>query len=216
VRTGLPRFAALAAVALLAACSLIPPRAPPPVLRDFGAPPPLADASAADLRRSLPAPGIVSAVNWLDDTAIHYRFLYDEPTRVRRYAFNRWVAPPSEMLQARLRQLLIERDTAPAEPQLDLQLLRFEQIFDTPGHARALVGVAAHLHIGDELVAGDMFQSEVPCAPNVDGAVDGLARASAIVLAHERDWAATELSAHHPLARVAHAIIFEQMYHPNW
>jgi cholesterol transport system auxiliary component len=190
------RAAVLACAAFLTACALIPPRATPLLQRDLGPLFSAANASRGDPHRSLPAPGTVSAVDWLDGTAIYYRFLYDEPTRVRRYALNQWIAPPSEMLQARLRRLLVEQNMQPQGPELDLRLLRFEQVFDAPRRARAIVEAAVKLRTGDAILAEDVFESEVSCAPTVDGAVDGLARASANVLGHATDWAAAELLAH--------------------
>jgi cholesterol transport system auxiliary component len=200
------RVALLACAAFLTACALIPPRAAPVVQRDLGPLPSVANASRAGPPRPLAAPGTVSAVDWLDNTAIYYRFLYNEPTRVRRYALNRWIAPPSEMLQARLRQLLVEQNTQPEGAELDLRLLRFEQVFDAPGRARAIVETAVSLRTGDEILAEHVFESEVSCAPTVDGAVDGLARASTKVLEHDSDWGAAELAARHRTGRVAHDV----------
>jgi cholesterol transport system auxiliary component len=123
----------LACFVLLAvqACSLLTPHEAPPALHDFGA------------RTHVRIPAYwstvtVDAAEWLEDERIHYRLRYADPTRVRFYAAHRWLAAPSSLLAQRL---------SIAESghgyRLHIRLVEFEQIFDKPKHARAILGFLA-------------------------------------------------------------------------
>lgn len=176
-------------------CSIVPPHAAPPLRHDFGPLPPAAGASDPGPSRWALAVGEVSAPAWLDSDAIWYRHLYAEPTLVRGYGANRWIAQPADLVKLRLQAILAANDTTPDRARLDLRLIRFEQVFDSPHRARGVIEITAQLRSHGDVLAESDFESVVHCAPDVDGAIDGLARASTIAMERVRDWANRELSA---------------------
>jgi cholesterol transport system auxiliary component len=176
-------------------CSIVPPRAAPPLRHDFGPLPPVAVASDRAAPRRALTVGEVSAPTWLDSDAIRYRLLYAEPTLVRRYGVNRWLAQPADLVKLRLQAILAAKDATSDRARLDLRLIRFEQVFDSPHRASAVIEVTARLRSHGDVLAETEFKSVVHCTPNVDGAVDGLARAATVAMERVRDWAYRVLSA---------------------
>jgi len=125
----------LALLFLLASCGILPERPPSPALHDFG----LTARSAPPGGEAAPWSSVaVSAPEWLQSENIRYRLLYAEPTRVRFYSQDRWIAPPPALLAQRLSQ----RDGNDGYG-LKISLLAFEQVFDGPGQARLLVSFRA-------------------------------------------------------------------------
>ncbi|MDE2149234.1 MAG: membrane integrity-associated transporter subunit PqiC [Gammaproteobacteria bacterium] len=160
-------FASIALLAL-SACSLAPPHAQSPQYHDFG--PPVAARAQTGASVGLRE---VTAPAWLDSGAIHYRLLADDPTRLRAYARQRWIAPPAELLAQNLREQL------PAEGRprywLQLRLARFEQDFDGTAQSHAVIEVQALLLDADGAVrASRNFRFSAESPPNVDGAIAGL------------------------------------------
>jgi cholesterol transport system auxiliary component len=186
---------ALAATAVLSAavagCLPRPKAQPEPRLYDFGPPPATTAAtSAGPLLTSAVLVRLPEAPLWLDSTAIVYRLGYDEPARIRSYAYSRWVGSPMRLLGELLRRRVAERSatvvTAEAglgtdEYLLQLQVDEFSQFFDAPGESRVVIrGRASLLRHGTREVAAQRgFTVERP-APSADaeGAVQGLADAS--------------------------------------
>ncbi|MDE2460810.1 MAG: membrane integrity-associated transporter subunit PqiC [Gammaproteobacteria bacterium] len=172
--------------AVLAACSILPKPAPPPVLHDFGPP---ASAPAA----AVPVEVSVSAPLWLDDTAIYYRLMYSDPTQLRAYADHRWLAPPAQLLQARLRGAFANRSP---HYRLEVQLLDFEQVFDTAQSAHISLRAQASLRdLSSGTAIGErMFAVTQSTSPDVQGAVSGDAQAANELLARLEQWVHTQLA----------------------
>ncbi len=81
----------------LSACTPFPQRDRPASLHDFG--------FRWNHNKQGDAPWskvVVEAPEWLQDERIRYRLLYNEPTRVRFYTRDRWLAPPPSLLTQRL------------------------------------------------------------------------------------------------------------------
>jgi len=76
----------------------------------------------------------VSAPEWLRDYRIHYRLLYNQPTQVRFYTLDRWLAPLPELFQERLQS----GGLSYAYP-LDIELLAFEQQFTSSQQATVVM-----------------------------------------------------------------------------
>lgn len=113
----------------------------------------------------------VEAPEWLADTRIRYRLLYAEPTQVRYYSLDQWIAPPNELFEQ-----LLSTHTSGLPKLLAIQIQGFEQQFDAPGRAKALMrfsAVASSENSGDKLLKKD-FVLQQPC-PTADakGAVTG-------------------------------------------
>lgn len=172
--------------ALLAGCSILPKPAPSPALHDFG-PPASAPAAAVSVEASVSAPG------WLDDTAIYYRLMYTDPTQLRSYADNRWLAPPAALLQARLRGIF-----ANGSPhyRLEVQLLDFEQVFDSAQSAHISLRAQASLRdmSNGTTVGEQIFTVTQSTSPDVQGAVSGDAQAANELLARLVQWVHAQLA----------------------
>lgn len=136
----------------------------------------------------------VSAPSWLDNTAMHYRLLYEDELRMLTYAYARWAAPPAELLEQRLRQQLAER--AAARPLgsatvylLHVELEEFVQVFETPSLSFARVTVRVRL---SGAATEDAAFSEQVAAPTPDaaGGVRALAAATGALSSRIIDWTA--------------------------
>jgi hypothetical protein len=161
----------------LSACGILPKPAPPPKRHDFGLPPSVHRAQS-------PLPGRVqlagvSAASWLNGTAIYYRRLDVDPTRLRRYALNEWLVPPAELISTRIGDAL-DRVNAKASNaaryRLALHLVALEQIFSNPNQAREILRVDATLS-GSALSAHKLLTVKQKTSPTIDGAVKGTAAA---------------------------------------
>lgn len=181
--------AALAAL-LLAAC-LPRPRPTPEVQQyDFG--PPAAGTGATALVR-FPARLLVrppDAPLWMDSPSINYRLAYDQPARIRSYAYSRWVSSPTRLLGDLLRRRVAEATGSEAASEeegagsgyvLQLQVEEFSQVFDSKDASHGVVRARATLieHSGRQLVAQKTFALERPApSPDAPGAVQALGDAS--------------------------------------
>ncbi|MDR1648481.1 MAG: PqiC family protein [Zoogloeaceae bacterium] len=116
----------------------------------------------------------------LEDKAMHYRLLYDNPSEVRVYTRARWAQPPASILRQALEtRLYWSADAAQDHCLLTLGLLRFEQEFTHPGQSRGVLTLRASLrndrHISDER----LFAFTVPApSPDAAGGVAALADAT--------------------------------------
>lgn len=152
----------------LGGCSVLPRPASPPRYHDFG--PATVPASTLSAPIGL---GGVSAPPWLEGDTIWYRFLKRDPTRLRAYAENRWLAPPPRLLAQAMREHLHASDRP--RYRLRLHLVRFEQDFTSLTRATVVVRIHAMLLDRAGLVwAQKLFQLSGPTTPDVSGAVDGL------------------------------------------
>ena len=167
VRRGI---ALLALAGMAVGCSLRLDRPPQPALHDLGPP--------AELHAPVPARWSAVTVNapeWLKDPRIRYRLRYADPTQVRFYARDRWVAPPPDLLAQRLAGL----GDGGGRYELGIELQDFEQIFDSPGRARVLLRLRATVgEPGGTRVFGEKALRLIRAAPRADGigAVEGLSR----------------------------------------
>jgi ABC-type uncharacterized transport system auxiliary subunit len=164
-----PRAAILAL--LLAGC-LSQPHAPEPALYDLGLAPQASARQAA--QRAVLAAVNVTSPSWLDNTAMHYRLLYDDPMRTRTYAYAGWIAPPPEMFAQRLQQTLAARGVAAPPGGLEVRLEEYVQVFETPTQSEARVAVHVRTTGGREV----RFTEQI-AAPTADAAGGAKAIASA-------------------------------------
>lgn len=186
-------LAAMLAVAGLGGCSL-PARAPAPQLYDFG--PPTAAAVAPAATRP-PLALRVQASAALESTAMLYRLNYADTRQLRAYSQSRWVMPPAELLQQRLRAGLASAFTLlPGEGAarvLHIELDEFSQQFsaaaESSGVLRLRASVLQRGSGGEQVLAQRDFLLERP-APSADapGGVRALAAASEGVVAELAQW----------------------------
>lgn len=180
-----PQLVAAAILALLfvSGCSLLPEPPPPPARHDFG--PMRADASPAPWSEAE-----VTAPEWLQDSALHYRLLYANPTEIRAYTRDSWVAPPPVLLANRL-----NAGPRGGARRLTIHLRNFEQVFDRPGHSHVVMQFRAGLgpRAGGAPVAERDFRFEMT-TPTGDaaGAFNQYPALIEKAMAALRDWALHE------------------------
>ncbi len=203
------RKAVLLAAVLLTACSIGPRPAPPITTYDFG----LARDESERSEQLNPDASIalaeITAPDWLDTPALHYRLAYINPNARRAYADSRWAASPADLLTQRLRQRLAaagstpmtNQDSSNADFTLRVQLEEFAQVFDSASSSRALVRLHATLLNGGKRrgksgeVAQRTFVVEKPAkTADAEGAALALTAASDAAIAQLLDWLAPRLS----------------------
>jgi hypothetical protein len=132
----------------------------------------------------------------MDNQSLYYRLQYSQAQRLQAYATQRWVDSPPRLFDARLRDAVSGRGALTwfgdgSVPALKVDLLAFEQVFDSATASRGVVRARATVyHKG--LIGQKTFVAEQP-APSADGAggVKALSTSSDAVIAAILDWAAT-------------------------
>ncbi|MDD5034503.1 MAG: hypothetical protein PHE55_07060 [Methylococcaceae bacterium] len=162
------RFWALAAMLSISACSFFPDRPPTPALHDFGS------GERFLARETLAWSKVkVEAPDWLQNEHIRYRLLYADPSRVRFYAQDRWLAPPPSLLEQQLSMA-----GGGSGYRMKIRLLEFEQVFDQPQSARAILAfrASAERSDGGEVAGERAFRFELPASSaDAKGAVTAAA-----------------------------------------
>lgn len=130
--------ATILALFFVSGCSLLPEPPPSPARHDLG--PMRAEASPLPWSEAE-----VTAPEWLQDSALHYRLLYANPTEIRSYTRDSWVAPPPVLLANRL-----NAGPRGGSRRLTVNLRNFEQVFDRPGNSRVVI----HIHTALDPGAG--------------------------------------------------------------
>jgi cholesterol transport system auxiliary component len=185
-------FAVLAIVSALAGCALTH-SSQPVTTYDLG--PPLSTQTPAG---TLPKLRIAETdgPTWMAGNALYYRLQYAQAQRLQSYATQRWVIPPTQLFDGRLREAVAARgaltwfgDTT--VPALKIDMLEFEQVFDSATESRGVVRVRATVyHHG--MIGQQTFSAREP-APSADGAggVKALADGTDKVIADMLAWLAT-------------------------
>jgi cholesterol transport system auxiliary component len=189
------RISILALTLILAGCGVGRISAPP-TLFDLGA-----DKLAA---LSLPARAPIGltfrAVPALSDTGVIWRI--DGSTAVQAYASSRWVSAPYDLVRQRLTERLsgqgpvlsgqgpVLTEFARTLPQVQLTLLRFEQVFAPSGQTSEGRIVLQALLLQDGQVKGQLRIDEVAVAPTQDaaGGVQALRAATDAAADHLAQW----------------------------
>lgn len=180
--------ACIAAVALtallLAGCTgLISEPREPDRLHDLGpVDAPRADAPALRIDR-------IHAPTWLDSDRIYYRQLDTDPTRLRPYARNRWIATPAELLGERLSAAFPD----PGERgglTLRGELVTFEQRFEDEDSSETVLRMRAALVRNGQTVDRRTFTLRETAPAGVSGAIAAFARAADELEAALAEWAA--------------------------
>lgn len=166
---------------LLSACAIIPKPLTSIQAYDLGT---LQNRKGVD-RQRLPKNivlGRITAVPWLLSKNIYYRFLYIHRTQLNQYTRSQWLAPPASLLSERLISTTNNHSNKSAlrpndRLQLNLKLLRFEQIFTGPNQSHGLLEIQASLSNLDsgEILRQRIFRLDHSSAtPNAAGAVRAL------------------------------------------
>lgn len=190
-RIGAKRALLLAATVAMVStgCSIL--QTPPPATTyDFG-PSVAAGANGQTLGkvRVLQTDG----PSWLEGDAVYYRLRYAQPERLQPYATQRWIESPVRLFDARLRDAVAARGELAglrdaAAPALRVELLDFEQTFDSADSSRAVVRVRATLSASAGQLQKTFTAEQVAASADGAGGVRALAAASDAVIAAIMDW----------------------------
>lgn len=154
---------------MVSACSLFPDRPISPALHDFGSSEKFTGSQSAGSEAKAWSTVSVEAPEWLQNENIRYRLLYADPTRVRFYANDRWLASPAAMLAQRL-----SLASGAGGWRLKISLLEFEQVFDEPQKARMILvfSATAQRPASKEVVGKKVFNFSIHSPPaDAEGAV---------------------------------------------
>ncbi|MEN8131778.1 MAG: ABC-type transport auxiliary lipoprotein family protein [Pseudomonadota bacterium] len=190
------RLVLLLLTSTLSGCSLIPARPPLLARHDFGPPPQHAQTVDFSTQERLLLNGF-SAPEWLKTTSIQYRLLYDDPTRLRAYAYHQWLAPPSKLMEQRWQEQGATQghntttNTGLLGYRLKVELNRFEQVFDSPDAARVVIQARAMVMKPDQAkpVMERLLTAQRESAPDVQGAIESLASLADTLITDIRQWA---------------------------
>lgn len=179
---------------LLGACALGGKPAAAPLVFDLG---PVAGAASPQSAAPISSPmselqlADMSAPPWLATTGIAYRLAYLSEFQTQYYRDSRWLAPPALILTERLRRkVALGPRSASAKPiVLRLELVEFEQRFDSP--TRSEVRLSLRARLGDGPTLTQTFELVRP-SPSADaaGAVQAFSEAGDEILTQLLDWVA--------------------------
>ena len=133
----------------------------------------------------------VSAPSWLTTSAMQYRLLYEPPAARSAYVLSRWAAPPNEMIQHALAQMLGTSILPGQSCRLQIELDEFTQDFPDAHHSRALLHVRATLYprYANRPIASRAFRLDTDTAtPDAAGGVLALRQLTAQLGQHLRGW----------------------------
>ncbi len=183
---------------LLAGCAVNSP--PPAGSQAFDLGPAHQEKTSSDAWR-LPALSVahIDAPSWLDTTRMFYRLAYANEQQPRPYSSSRWITPPAQLFEQRLKtrlgqaggMVLSASAGAMRVPVLHIEVDEFVQVFESPEQSAAHVTVRAAVIDNRILIAQQTFMKQVP-APTADasGGVRALADASDAVIADMMKWLA--------------------------
>ena len=171
-----------------------------PRLYDFGV------ATRAGAVPDVPvALGSVTAATAVASTEIRYRWAND-PLRTLAYTESRWLTPPADLLANRLAEALggsrasgtrVGRQSrGPGPVRLAVEITTFEQVFDSPTSARALLRIVAEVQDGrTRRVIGRHVVEEELASPSADaaGAVTALVQLAESAVVEILRWIAEDV-----------------------
>lgn len=181
-------FAVLLSLWLAGCAGLLPQPQAGPSRFDLG---PLPEPGQSD--RGVAGIGLqrLSAASWLNVEQIPYRQLHRRPQALQHYAAHAWIAPPAEMIEVRLQQMLAAEGDASERWRLEVDVLSFEQVFTSASEAQASIMLRATLRQrGGDSVQQRSFSATAPVSADVDGAIDGLPKVADRALRELVAWAA--------------------------
>lgn len=180
----------------LGGCTFNRPESAVPTSYDFGPAPAYAHTNPGIPGTILVPP--VQAPDWLDDTGIVYRLLYEDPSRTHVYALNKWASEPSTLITDRLRArfaavskgVVAPGFSARSDYTLRVDLEDFSQRFKAPSESEIQLRARASLLDTEsrKLLAQRVFDLDRPAEPNAPGAVKALTAATDTLLEDLVKW----------------------------
>lgn len=202
----LKTWGALLLLAALAGCSALPDKPVRETMYDFGPTLPGTAPAATPQATPLVLPDLEVSAS-LETSALLYRLGYSDPHQLRPYAFARWSAPPGQLVQQRLREVLgrsrpvldssaaasLARRGGATPPMLRIELEEFSQLFDSATDSKGVLRLRCTLlessAAGERLVAQRSFTVQKPApSPDASGGVRALAEATDAVAQDIAAW----------------------------
>lgn len=163
---------------------------------DFGVP-----VAPANGGQAVPAgPDVaVWAPAWLDTPAVLYRLAYADESRLHAYAQTQWAASPARLVEQALKAVAPADTLRACEPvsdapaRLEIDLLEFSQVFETPQASHVVLRARARLMTGHAraALARRDFDLRAPTpSPDGPGAVHGLRDLAQAFATQAVSWAA--------------------------
>lgn len=185
-------------VSLLAGCAI---NDPPPASQSFDLGTTRVDKGTTNNAPQLPALSVahVDAPSWLDSTRMFFRLAYANEQQPRPYSGSRWITPPAQLFEQRLKarlgqgggMVLSASAGAMRIPVLHIEIDEFTQVFENPAQSAAHVTVRAAVIHNRILIAQQTFVKQVPASTaDAPGGVRALADASDAVIADMMRWLA--------------------------
>lgn len=173
---------------------------PPPTSQAFDLGPARLEKTAGDTPR-LPALSVahIDAPAWLDGSRMFYRLAYANEQQPRPYSGSRWITPPAQLFEQRLKtrlgqtggMVLSASAGAMRIPVLHIEVDEFTQVFESPAQSSAHVTVRAAVIDNRILIAQQTFMKQIPASTaDAPGGVRALADASDAVIADMMRWLA--------------------------
>ena len=127
---------------------------------------------AASTITSLPsfALGDVTASAFLDNPGMFYRLAYADAQQPHPYATSRWVMPPAQLFEQRLKArfgqagntIISVTDGALNVPILHCELDEFSQVFDSPTSSKVTLSIRAAVFQNRQLISQRSFTQQRP------------------------------------------------------
>ena len=142
----------------------------------------------------------VTSPAWLDNTAIHYRLMYHNPTQTFMYGNSRWIASPAALFTQQLRNQIVSQlneyvikdsSAAKTDRTLDIELKELVHVFETATDSHVVFGLRASLieRNSRKLLAQKDFNiSEKATSADAAGAVSAINTASNRLIGELVNW----------------------------
>jgi cholesterol transport system auxiliary component len=191
-RTLTKASAALCCAGLLAACGVGPKPQPAVGTYDFGLPSYATGQGARKLALKSLGQIEVAAPRWLDSANLYYRLAYADAAQPRAYTQTKWVMPPANLVEARLKERAVAGGTVvgASGPLLKIEIDEFSQVFTAAQASKGVLRARATLVGAPGSVKQKAFVFEEP-ATSADGpgGAAALSRASDSLVEAVLAWA---------------------------
>lgn len=129
----------------------------------------------------------LNAINAIQHSNIRYRLNYKNPAQIFSYAESRWSTLPVDLMRQKIDKTNISRSSC----SLKLQIVAFDQVFDTADSSYGIVQLQASIieNRSRQLVGTTLISAQNPAgSADAKGGVNALDTASTAALQQAADW----------------------------
>jgi len=166
---------------------------------DLGEPPARLSPASNALRVGVLVVPDVRAPSDLDNDRINYRLTYLSDLESRSYTSSHWSMTPPQLLTQRLRSQLSQHGAVMSNlgstdaPVLQVDLLKFEQVFDQVGVSHAVIRLRATLSRTGTVMGQHDFEAQAPSATaDAAGGAQALRQAADASIGSLIEWLAAQ------------------------